>query len=41
MTANQLTVHDRRYVEVDLPPLHHIGLVVIDLAASPADFERR
>lgn len=27
--------------DLDLPPLHHVGVVVIDLVAAASDFERR
>jgi methylmalonyl-CoA/ethylmalonyl-CoA epimerase len=28
-------------MKTDLPPLHHVGIVVLDLEAASADFERR
>lgn len=29
------------YIDLDLPRLHHVGIVVIDLIAAASDFERR
>jgi hypothetical protein len=32
---------NRDYVELDLPPLHHVGIVVLHMSEAAADFERR